>query len=404
MLSRIAGRAERWLDRRTAEEFDISGLLARSIEFRGLFEALQRELNPAHFGWYPYDTLANFAHFERLLSGERRRLLALARGGPVLDLGCADGALAFFLESMGLPVHALDHPASNYNQMQGVRALKDALGSSVEILTADLDRDFTLPDPLYGLAFCLGTLYHLKNPFHVLETLATRARYLALSTRIVRYTPGRRTDLAGEPAAYLLDDGEANSDWTNFWIFSDLGLRRLLHRAGWRVLDYLVVGPGESAEPAASDADARAFCLAQSRLVDPDGNLRLIDGWHDLEYRTWRWTARRFSVVADAPEGAATLEFRFSIPEAIFERLGALTLSPRVNGAALAPRTFAAAGFHRYVSALPPGASGELRIDFELDKSLNDPALDARELGVQVCFFMPEADDGRRSDAPLELY
>ena len=90
----------------------------------------------------------------------------------------------------------------------------------------------------------------------------------ALSTRIARFTPGRRTDLAGEPAAYLLDEGEANSDWTNFWIFSDLGLRRLLHRSGWRVLDYLVAGSGEQAEPAASDADARAFCLAQSRLVD----------------------------------------------------------------------------------------------------------------------------------------
>ena len=404
MLSRIAGRVERWRDRRTAEECDISGLLARTIEFRGRFEALQRELNPAHFDWYPYDTFANFAHFERLLTGERRRLLALARGGPVLDLGCADGALAFFLESMGMRVHALDHPASNRNQMQGVHALKEALGSSVEILTTDLDRDFTLPEPLYGLAFCLGTLYHLKNPFHVLETLATRTRYLALSTRIARFTPGRRTDLAGEPVAYLLDDGEANSDWTNFWIFSDLGLRRLLHRAGWRVLDFFVAGPGDRAEPAASDADARAFCLAQSRLADLAGNLRLIDGWHDLEYRTWRWTARQFSVVADAPDGAATLEFRFSIPEAIFERLGALTLSSQVNGAALAPRTFAAAGFHRYVSALPPGASGELRIDFELDKSLNDPALDARELGVQVCFSQSEVDDGRRSDAPLALY
>lgn len=404
MLSRTAGRVERWLDRRTAEEFDISGLLARSIEFRGRFEALQRELNPAHFDWYPYDTFANFAHFERLLTGERRRLLALARGGPVLDLGCADGALAFFLESMGVGVHALDHPASNYNQMQGVRALKDALGSRVEIVTADLDRDFTLPDPLYGLAFCLGTLYHLKNPFHVLETLATRARYLALSTRIARFTPGRRTDLAGEPAAYLLDDGEANSDWTNFWIFSDLGLRRLLQRCGWRVLDYLVAGAGEQSEPAASDADARAFCLAQSRLVDLDGGPRLIEGWHELEYRTWRWTARRFSVIADAPEGAATLDFRFSIPEAIFERLGTLTLSPRVNGAALAPRAFAAAGSHRYVAALPAGASGELRIDFELDKCLNDAALDARELGVQVCFSKSEAGDDRRSDAPLALY
>jgi hypothetical protein len=78
------------------------------------------------------------------------------------------------------------------------------------------------------------------------------------------------------------------------------------------------------------------------------------------------------------------------------------TISSTAPGAGR--RTFAAVGFHRYVAALPAGASGELRIDFELDKSLNDPALGARELGVQVCFSRPEAGDGRRSDARLALY
>ncbi len=389
---------------RAAGDLDVSDLLERSIEFRGYFESLQRKLNPAHFGWYPYNTFANFAHFERLLTGERRRLLELARGGPVIDIGCADGALAFFLESLGLRVQALDHPASNYNRMQGIRALKEAAGSSIEILTADLDREIFLPEPIYGLAFFLGTLYHLKNPFHALEALASRARYLVLSTRIARYTPGRRTDLGGEPVAYLLDEGEANSDWTNFWIFSDAGLRRLLHRAGWRVLDYLVAGSSEAAEPASSDADARAFCLAQSRLVDLENNLRLVEGWHELEYRTWRWTERRFSAVADAPEGAARIEFYFSIPQALFERLGPLTLAARANGAPLAPQTFAAAGLHHYVAMLPSGVTGEIRVDFELDRALSDPALDCRELGVQVCFSKSETDDGRLSDAPISVF
>jgi hypothetical protein len=387
-----------------AERLDISVLLPRSIEFRARFEAMQRELNPSLFGWYPYDTFANFHHFERLLSGDRRRLLALAGGLPVIDIGCADGALAFFLESLGLRVHALDHPSSNYNRMQGVAALKEALGSRVEILAADLERELFLPEPLYGLAFLLGTLYHLKNPFHVLESLATRARYLLLSTRVARYTPGRRTDLAEEPVAYLLAAGEAASDWTNFWIFSEAGLGRLLDRSGWRVADYLVVGPGESAEPAACGADARAFCLAESRLAALENNLRLLEGWHELEYVTWRWTTKRFSVAADAPAGAGSIEFRFSIPDVIYERLGALTLGARINGVALAPQTFAAAGFHRYAAALPAGVSGELRIDFELDKALCDPAVEARELGLQVCFAKGEVDDGRLSDSPLALY
>jgi hypothetical protein len=66
----------------------------------------------------------------------------LARGGPVLDLGCADGALAFFLESMSLRVHALDHPTSNYNRMQGVRALDYLVagsGDQAERAASDAD-------------------------------------------------------------------------------------------------------------------------------------------------------------------------------------------------------------------------------------------------------------------------
>jgi SAM-dependent methyltransferase len=396
-------RTARPPDARAAERLDIAELLARADEFRGRFEALQRKLKPARFDWYPYDTFANFAHFDRLLSGDRRRLLALAGGRPVLDLGCADGALAFFLESLGLRVHALDYPASNYNRMQGVQALKEALGSRVEILAADLERELFLPEPLYGLAFLLGTLYHLKNPFHVLESLATRARYLVLSTRIAGCTPGRRTDISGEPVAYLLAPGEANSDWTNFWIFSETGLRRLLDRSGWHVEDYLVAGPGDAAEPAAPGADARVFCLARSRLADLDNNLRLLEGWHELEYGTWRWTAKCFSVAADAPAGAARIEFRFSIPEEIYARLGAMVLGARANGVPLAPQTFAAAGFHCYVAALPAGSSGELRLDFELDKAIEDPAADTRQLGVQVCFAKGEVDDGRLSNSPLAL-
>ena len=162
--------------------------------------------------------------------------------------------------------------------------------------------------------------------------------------------------------------------------------------------------PIARSEPAAFGADARAFCLAQSRFLDLENNLRLLEGWHELEHGAWRWTAKRFSVAADAPAAAATIEFRFSIPPEIYERLGALALGARVNGVALAPQTFAASGFHRYVAALPAAATGELRIDFELDKALADPALDARELGLQVCFAKGEVDDGRLSNSPLMLY
>jgi tRNA (mo5U34)-methyltransferase len=42
--------------------------------------------------------------------------------------------------------------------------------------------------------------------------------------------------------AYLLGPEECNNDSTNFWIFSDEGLKRLIHRTGWSILAYTTIG------------------------------------------------------------------------------------------------------------------------------------------------------------------
>ena len=68
-------------------------------------------------------------------------------------------------------------------------------------------RGLTTPHPSYGFVVLLGILYHLKNPFLVLETLAGVADYCLLSTRIARLAPdGAR--LQGLPVAYLLGEDE----------------------------------------------------------------------------------------------------------------------------------------------------------------------------------------------------
>ena len=96
----------------------------------------------------------------------------------VLDFGCADGDLAFFLESLGLKVLTFDHVRTNHNGMMGVRALKQALNSNVEIHELDLDNNFEIPEGRFGLALVLGILYHLKNPFYVLETISKQREVL----------------------------------------------------------------------------------------------------------------------------------------------------------------------------------------------------------------------------------
>lgn len=54
-------------------------------------------------------------------------------------------------------------------------------------------------------------LYHLKKPFHVLETLANNARCCVLSTRVGARSVAT-TEIREEPIAYLLDNREANND------------------------------------------------------------------------------------------------------------------------------------------------------------------------------------------------
>ncbi len=262
---------------------DISELKQRAVAFQRELDGTKAALAPQSFGWYPYGTLSNFGVLDQLLRGERRRLLELIDGRLTVDIGCADGDLAFFLETLGCRVAVIDYAPTNYNGLQGLRLLKSALNSRVEIHEVDLDSQFVLPGgQSYGLVFLLGTLYHLKNPYFVLESIARRARFCLISTRIARYASGRRrrlrlfrdrreksdrVKLADLPVAYLLDELECNDDFTNYWIFSEGGLHRILRRAGWSVSDYLSVGNTADSDPASAEGDERAFCLVRSRLV-----------------------------------------------------------------------------------------------------------------------------------------
>ncbi len=256
---------------------DISEIARAARTYERELSEKKNALSP-DFGWYPYGTLSNFNHLERLLTGDRRRLLELAGGSPVADIGAADGDSAFFLESLGLNADVIDYPPTNFNSCRGVRLLKDHLGSSVSIHEVDLDARFDLPGERYGLAFFLGIFYHLKNPYNALESLARLAKHAVLSTRIARYnvakgarSDGRlnreRVEIRSIPAAYLVAPTETNNDPTNYWIFSEEGLRRIIDRTGWDILDFVTVGDTHFSDPASQGGDERAFCLLKSRFL-----------------------------------------------------------------------------------------------------------------------------------------
>src|SRR5208283_1798596 len=93
----------------------------------------------------------------------------LLRTEVALDLGCGDGDFAALFDHLGVTTDAVDHAESNFNQMRGLRALTEVLSADIRIADLDLDGRFCFPREEYGLVFFLGTLYHLKNPFYILE-------------------------------------------------------------------------------------------------------------------------------------------------------------------------------------------------------------------------------------------
>jgi len=361
----------------------------RAVRFKERIEALQSQIGESAFGWYPNDSLGGFETFDSILSGRFRSLLDDPGNRCVLDIGSGDGHLAFFLESLGFRVKAIDHPETNYNRMCGIRQLKEVLQSRIEIISQDVDSQFELPEGQCDIVFFLGILYHLKNPYYVLDLLSRHARFCFLSTRVTRLTPGG-LEIRDTPLAYLVDSDELNRDATNFWIFSEAGLKRLLRRTGWEICNYGTTGDTQSSDPRAAEHDERAFCLLRSRhLTDPGLTASLLDGWHGLEEGKWRWTERCFSAeltVPDLASGAALLELRFVYPECVKPREGPLSLRASVDAFALNQAQYSTPGEHVYRASVPAAClrSRTAIVTFELDSALAPDATDRRERGIIV--------------------
>jgi len=383
---------------RSSERSPQPSLDALASRFHDRLKAIKGRIALQDAEWYPWHTLSAMQLLDRELGVDLDALKKMIGGNsmnaPVLDLGCGDGDVAFFLESLGshqgaVRVDAVDHPPTNHNRMLGVRALQRELGSQISLHATDMDSRPNLPGSNYGLAIMLGVLYHLKNPYLTLETLARSSRRLYMSTRIASLTPDRKLNFGALPMAYLVDDRELNNDPTNFWIFSEEGLKRIVRRSGWNILKYTTVGGSVStADPVTPQGDVRAFLLAESRLAIPAQGFHLDRGWHELEYGAARWTERRFSarIEVRASLAPATLRFLFHLPEALVKRRPHTRLWASVNGSPLPPADFATPGEHEYSATILSLPAGVAVIDFELDAATGPTDADLRELGVMVYF------------------
>jgi tRNA (mo5U34)-methyltransferase len=364
--------------------FDFSEVVTRGRVFREEMRLRKRQLGDVGFDWYPYDTLSSLTHLDRLLTGPNRLLFGEKRL-RILDVGCQDGDFSFFLERLGHDVVALDHRLYNHNGMQGVRALRGALGSGIQLHEIDVDQQFSLPHDTYDLVLLLGVLYHLRNPFYALEELARRGSHCLLSTRIARRLPGGAEMPPGVALAYLLGDRELNNDETNYFIFSEPALKTMLQRTHWELCDYLTVGEREISEPARLDLDERAFCLVKSRY-DGLTNVELLEGWHGAEGTGWRWTKRKFEALIRSSSSTPPkcLTARLFVAEGILQKTNPLQLSLTINGRPTETRQYRSAGHQTLFQKLWSNLGAEILLQFELNEALAPDGHDERERGIVV--------------------
>ncbi len=130
--------------------------------------------------------------------------------------------------------------------------------------------------------------------------------------------------------------------------------------------------------------------LSKVSMSNPPAATQLTGGFYEMERGAWRWTKRRFGVLLmpplEAERNGAILRVRLTIPDVVIERLKSISLTGSVNGARLAPETFAKPGTYVYERDVPPTAlaRGPADVNFELDKSMAPNPPELRELGIVV--------------------
>lgn len=336
--------------------------------FEARLKEIRARVQPEPFRWYPFDTMANLTAIETLLPGGVEAFVTMARQEPVADIGSGDGDLAFLLESEGCDVTAFDWPGTNANQMAGIRLMKQELGSNLSIKEINVDDQFRLDGERYGMAVFLGLLYHLKNPWYPVEKLAVHSRRMLLSTRIL---PRGSTS---EPLARLTREREFEDDPTNYWLFSESGLLRMLDRCGWDVLSHRIFGDGR---------DDRLFCLAESKIAKSRQTIRLTGGWHEIENQAWRWSTGEFGATISGGAGARRLRLEFQVvPELLVQ--GPLTVSGELSARALPAQTITSPGKHVYECEIPPVVD-DVSVAIRLSHTFREgDRADGRDLGVIV--------------------
>lgn len=123
------------------------------------------------------------------------------------------------------------------------------------------------------------------------------------------------------------------------------------------------------------------------QMNDASAAWQLKSGFYGIEGGSWRWTARNFAVALAAPADPAhagvKLHFKFTLPDAVINKLGPIQLSASADGLALKPELYSKAGSYDYVREVEAGSqTGPVTVEFSCDKALAPSGDERRELAL----------------------
>lgn len=232
----------------TAEAGKISA--ARSTIFEKIAE--EESYKAAGGIIYPFDTLgANLdVMFSLLQNSGFISDLENSEIKTVCDIGCANGEMALTFAASGFDTTAVDFTYKHDRAPYVARRHAEEHGLQVAIADFSVDKPFTVGDIKNGLitdpskdypddfrfdlVVCFGLLYHLRNPFGFVESLARIGKRVLLGTWVITHLPDLRVKVANDPIAWLLDKPE-NDDPTNYWYLTEAAFHRMARRCGFDI-------------------------------------------------------------------------------------------------------------------------------------------------------------------------
>lgn len=122
--------------------------------------------------------------------------------------------------------------------------------------------------------------------------------------------------------------------------------------------------------------------------ADPKAAIQLVRGFHAVEQNAWRWTMGRFAVTFEPPAGAAErgarVSVKFSLPDAVLQKVKKTTLTASIQNTRIGSQTYTAPGDSTFNADVPGELlkGGAVTVEFALDSFLPGSATDGRELGI----------------------